>query len=64
MRNRITKIDCLILFKRESLIPKPPKNLDNKIKRLFHVKNHKEDFDKLIKDVQEVYGVLSMVNPL
>ena len=28
--------------------------LDNKIKRLFHVKNHKEDFDKLIKELKEI----------
>jgi DNA repair exonuclease SbcCD ATPase subunit len=28
--------------------------LDNKIKRLFHVKNHKEDFDNLIKELKEI----------
>lgn len=35
MQNKLVTIDCLILFKREEMIPKPPKNISKKIVKLW-----------------------------
>lgn len=35
MKNKIAKVDSLILFKREDLVPEVPKNIENKNKKLW-----------------------------
>ncbi len=37
LQSRIVNINCLILFKRESLIPEPPKNISNEIKKFWRL---------------------------
>ena len=44
IRNKLVSVECLILFKREELIPKPPKEFSKKIKKLWRLHFNKKIF--------------------
>ena len=65
IRNKLVSVECLILFKREELIPKPPKEFSKKIKKLWRLhfnkrylaekkyfKSNKVEFNKIKKIIK------------